>query len=213
MRRLLTELGLLAVAGAATAQGPQVKVVALFSDRAMLEIDGKQRLLRAGQTSPEGVKLIAADTHEAVVDVGGRRETLGFGSSVGGTFAARETTEVTIYRDLRGSYTAVGSINGRPVNFLVDTGASAIAMSATEARRLGIAFRLDGDPVGVSTASGVVRGHRVTLDRVSVGDLTLRGVDALIIAGDRPEQVLLGMTFLNRVDMRQDGTTMVLRAK
>ena len=213
MRRLLTVLGLLAVAGAATAQGPQVKVVALFSDRAMLEIDGKQRLLRAGQTSPEGVKLIAADTHEAVVDVGGRRETLGFGSSVGGTFAARETTEVTIYRDLRGSYTAVGSINGRPVNFLVDTGASAIAMSATEARRLGIAFRLDGDPVGVSTASGVVRGHRVTLDRVSVGDLTLRGVDALIIAGDRPEQVLLGMTFLNRVDMRQDGTTMVLRAK
>ncbi|MCU0765877.1 MAG: TIGR02281 family clan AA aspartic protease [Gammaproteobacteria bacterium] len=213
MRRLLTALCLLAVAGVATAQGPQVKVVALFPDRAMLEIDGKQRLLRAGQTSPEGVKLIAADTHEAVVDVDGRRETLGFGSSVGGTFAARETTEVTIYRDLRGSYTAVGSINGRPVNFLVDTGASAIAMSAAEARRLGIAFRIDGDPVGVSTASGVARGHRVTLDRVSVGDLTLRGVDALIIAGDRPEQVLLGMTFLNRVDMRQDGTTMVLRAK
>lgn len=213
MKRHITLFAALALAGIALADPPRVKVVALFPDRAMLEIDGQQRLLRAGQTGPQGVKLIAADTHEAVIEIGGRRETLGFGSSVGGAFAARETAEVKIYRDLKGSYTAVGSINGRPVNFLVDTGATAIAMSANEARRLGIAFRVEGEPVGVSTASGVVKGHRVTLDRVGVGDLTLRNVEALIIAGERPEQVLLGMTFLNRVEMRQDGTMMVLRAK
>ena len=213
MKRLITLLVTMMLVGAVGAEPPRVKVMALFSDRAMLEIDGQQRLLRAGQTGPAGVKLISADTHEAIVEIAGRREALGFGSSVGGTFAAREAAEVTIYRDLKGSYTAVGSINGRPVNFLVDTGATAIAMSANEAKRLGIAFRVDGDPVGVSTASGLVKGHRVTLDRVSVGDLALRNVEALIIAGDRPEQVLLGMTFLNRVEMRQDGTVMVLRAK
>jgi aspartyl protease family protein len=68
-------------------------------------------------------------------------------------------------------------------------------------------------PVGVTTASGTVPGHRVTLDRVTVGDITLRNVEALVIPGDLPEQVLLGLTFLNRVDMRQDGTVMVLRTK
>ena len=213
MNRWLTMLAAAAFAGAALADVPRVKVVALFPDRAMLEINGQQRLLRAGQSTPEGVKLITADTHEAVVEIAGRREALGFGSSVGGTFAIRETPEVTIYRDLKGSYTAAGGINGRPVTFLVDTGATAVAMSSSEAKRLGIAYRLDGEPVGISTASGVVRGHRVTLDRVNVGDLSLRNVEALIIGGDRPEQVLLGMTFLNRVDMRQDGATMVLRAK
>ena len=120
---------------------------------------------------------------------------------------------MTIYRDAKGAYSTVGSINGRTVNFMVDTGATAIAMSSDEARRLGIVYRLDGDPVGVTTASGTVPGHRVTLDRVTVGDITLRNVDALVIPGNLPEQVLLGLTFLNRVEIRQDGTVMVLRTK
>ncbi len=205
-------LGLVALT-AAWADAPRVRVLALFPDTAMLEIDGRQRLMRAGQGSPEGVKLISADQHEAVVEIAGRRETVTFGTSVGGSFAAPESREVTIYRDPKGAYTTVGSINGRTVNFMVDTGATAIAMSANEARRLGIVYRLDGDPVGVTTASGTVPGHRVTLDRVAVGDITLRNVDALVIPGDLPEQVLLGLTFLNRVDMRQDGAVMVLRTK
>jgi aspartyl protease family protein len=159
------------------------------------------------------VRLISADQHEAVVEIAGRPETLTFGTAVGGSFAAPESRQVAIYRAAKGAYTTVGSINGRPVNFMVDTGATAIALSANEARRLGIVYRLEGDPVGVTTASGVTRGHRVTLDRVTVGDITLRNVEALVIAGDLPEQVLLGMTFLNRVEMRQEGTEMVLRAK
>jgi aspartyl protease family protein len=213
MRRLVLTLLAFALALPALAEGPRVRVLALFQDRAMLEIDGRQRLLRAGQDSPEGVRLISADQHEAVVEIAGRRETLTFGTAVGGSFAAPESRQVTIYRDAKGAYTTVGSINGRPVNFMVDTGATAIALSANEARRLGIVYRLEGDPVGVTTASGVTRGHRVTLDRVTVGDITLRNVEALVIAGDLPEQVLLGMTFLNRVEMRQEGTEMVLRAK
>jgi aspartyl protease family protein len=201
------------LAGGTLADAPRVRVLALFPSKAMLEIDGRERLLRAGQASPEGVTLVSADQHEAVVEVGGRRETLTFGTSVGGSFAAPETREVKIYRNAKGAYTTVGSINGRTVDIMVDTGASAIAMSATEARRLGISYRLDGDPVGVTTASGTVPGHRVTLDRVSVGEITVRNVDALVIPGDLPEQVLLGLTFLNRVEMRQEGAEMVLRTK
>jgi aspartyl protease family protein len=210
---LLAALLGFATATVVLAEAPRVRVLALFPNKAMLEIDGKERLLRAGQASPEGVTLVSADQHEAVVDIGGRREALTFGTSVGGTFAAPEAREVKIYRNTRGAFTTAGSINGRPVDFMVDTGATAIAMSATEARRLGIFYRLDGAPVGVTTASGTVLGHRVSLDRVAVGDITLRNVDALIIPGDLPEQVLLGMTFLNRVDLRQEGAEMVLRAK
>jgi aspartyl protease family protein len=213
MKRLALTLLTFALALPALAQAPRVRVLALFPDTAMLEIDGRQRLMRAGQGSPEGVRLISADQHEAVVEIAGRRETVTFGTSVGGTFAAPESREVTIYRDAKGAYTTVGSINGRTVSFMVDTGATAIAMSSDEARRLGIVYRLDGDPVGVTTASGTVPGHRVALDRVTVGDITLRNVEALVIPGDLPEQVLLGLTFLNRVDMRQDGTVMVLRTK
>ena len=213
MKRLALTLLTFALALPALAQAPRVRVLALFPDTAMLEIDGRQRLMRAGQGSPEGVRLISADQHEAVVEIAGRRETVTFGTSVGGSFAAPESREVMIYRDTKGAYTTVGSINGRTVNFMVDTGATAIAMSSDEARRLGIVYRLDGDPVGVTTASGTVPGHRVTLDRVTVGDITQRNVDALVIPGNLPEQVLLGLTFLNRVEIRQDGAVMVLRAK
>jgi aspartyl protease family protein len=213
IRHSLLALLTLALANLAWADAPRVRVLALFPNKAMLEIDGRERLLRAGQVSPEGVTLVSADQHEAVVEVGGRRESLTFGTAVGGTFATPEMREVKIYRNAKGAYTTVGSINGRPVDLMVDTGATAIAMSAAEARRLGISYRLDGAPVGVTTASGTVPGHRVTLDRVTVGDITVRNVDALVIPGDLPEQVLLGLTFLNRVDMRQEGAEMVLRTK
>jgi aspartyl protease family protein len=212
-KRLALTLASLILATGVLADEPRVRVLALFPNKAMLEIDGRERLLRAGQASPEGVTLVSADQHEAVVEVGGRREALTFGTSVGGSFATPETREVKIYRNTKGAFTTAGSINGRPVDFMVDTGATAIAMSATEARRLGIFYRLDGAPVGVTTASGTVPGHRVTLDRVAVGDITVRNVDALVIPGDLPEQVLLGMTFLNRVDLRQEGVEMVLRTK
>lgn len=213
MKRSAVTLLTLALATATSADEPRVRVLALFPGKAMLEIDGRERLLRAGQASPEGVSLVSADQHEAVVDVGGRREALTFGTSVGGSFATRDTREVKIYRNAKGAYTTAGSINGRPVDFMVDTGATAIALSSTEARRLGIVYRLDGAPVGVTTASGTVPGHRITLDRVAVGDIALRNVEALVIPGDLPEQVLLGLTFLNRVELRQEGAEMVLRAK
>ena len=210
--RVLALVTLLLATGA-VADEPRVRVLALFPGKAMLEIDGRERLLRAGQARPEGVTLVSADQHEAVVDWRGRREALTFGTSVGGSFAAPESREVKIYRNPKGAYITTGSINGRPVDFMIDTGATAIAMSSTEARRLGIVYRLDGDPVGVTTASGTVPGHRITLDRVAVGDIALRNVEALVIPGDLPEQVLLGLTFLNRVEMRQEGAEMVLRTK
>ena len=104
-------------------------------------------------------------------------------------------------------------INGLPVGFLVDTGASSVAMNAGEARRLGIDFRVDGDSTYVSTASGVARAYRVRLDRVKVGAIELRNVEALVVDGSSPTEVLLGMSFLQRLELMNQGDHLTLRRK
>jgi aspartyl protease family protein len=207
---LLTFLLLLPVmAGAADS----VRVVALFPDKAMVEVDGHNRLLRVGERSPEGLLLISADAHEAVIEVDGKRDTYLPGSRIGGTFSTPQKREVRITRDSDGSYNTVGSINGQIVNMLVDTGASSIAMSEVQAKRLGIPYWLDGEKMGVQTASGYARAYGVTLKRVQVGEITLHDVAAVVVEGDNPTSVLLGMTFLNRVDLEHQGNVMVLRTK
>ncbi|OQX44971.1 MAG: aspartyl protease, partial [Candidatus Sedimenticola endophacoides] len=110
-------------------------------------------------------------------------------------------------------YHTVGSINGRLSDMLVDTGASAVAMSEVEARRLGVGYRVTGEPIAVNTASGVSQGYAVTLDRVRVGEIELVNVPAIVIQGSSPQQVLLGMSFLGRVEMRHQGSVLLLREK
>lgn len=190
-----------------------VRVVALFPDKAMVEVDGHNRLLRVGERSPEGLLLISANAHEAVIEVDGKRDTYLPGSRIGGTFTAPQKREVRITRDSAGSYTTVGSINGRTVDLLVDTGATTVAMSEREAKRLGIPYWLNGERGGVQTASGYARAYVVTLDRVQVGEIVLRNVEAVVVEGNNPTNVLLGMSFLNRLDLDHQGNVMVLRTK
>ena len=191
----------------------RLRVVALFPDKAMVEIDGKQRFLRAGKPSPEGVLLISADAHGAVLEVDGRREKYELGSHVGGSFSAPKLREVRIMRANNGAYLTSGSINGRSVDMLVDTGATSVAMSETEAKRLGIQYRLEGRETGVNTASGFARAYAVTLDRVKVGAIQLLNIEAMVIEGSAPKRVLLGMSFLSQVEMDNQGSVLLLRAK
>lgn len=191
----------------------KIKVMALFSGKAMVEIDGRNRLLKVGEKNPDGVLLISADAREAVIEIAGRRETYQLGSSVGGHFAEPERREVIIPRDVSGAFFTVGSINGRTTDMLVDTGATVVAMSEPEARRLGIAYRLEGKKAGVSTASGETGGYLVMLDRVQVGEIQLSNVQAIVVEGNSPQRVLLGMSFLNRVEMLNQGNMLRLRKK
>lgn len=191
----------------------QVRVLALFPDKAMLDIDGKRRVLKAGQTSPEGVQLLSATASEAVVSWQGERRTLHPGGGIRANYAKAQRREVRIVRDNRGSYTTSGTINGQPVDFLVDTGASGVAMSVEQARALGIAFQLEGTPTPVGTAGGTVDGYRVTLDRVRIGELELTDVGGVVIDAQTNHHVLLGMTFLNRLEITQNRNIMVLRER
>ncbi len=213
MIRAACALALLALACAPAARAvATLKVVGLFQDRAVLVIDGRQRLLRAGQTSPEGVTLIRADATEAVLEIDGERHRYGLDAGISSTFApppARAT--VPIAPDAAGMYFVDGSINGFAVRFLVDTGATTVAMNRHQARRLGLAYRLDGVEGTTSTASGIAKAYSLRLERVRVGDIELRDVAAVVIDGDHPTEVLLGNSFLGRVDMVREGRLLELR--
>lgn len=191
----------------------QIQVEALFSGQAMVRVDGQRRLLKLNQPSPEGLLLISADSREAVIEIDGERRSYPLGSHVSTRFTAPQQVSAKIWRDDKGAYTTVGSINGRTVNFLVDTGATAVAMYSTDARRLGLAYKLEGKPMAVSTANGTAPAYEVELDRVQVGDIVLRNVRGFVIESRGDGRILLGMSFLNRVTMEDQGTVLLLHRK
>ena len=185
----------------------------VIGNRALIAVDGgKPRWVTAGETTPEGIKLIGVSGQSATVELGGRRQTLQMGANdrLGGGNAARSGTQsVVLTADPRGHFVAAGSINGVSVQFLVDTGASFISMSSSEAKRLGVNYAA-GQRAFSSTANGVVPTFRVKLDEVRIGDVTLNNVDGMVHAGDNLPIVLLGMSFLNRMEMQRDGDRMTL---
>jgi aspartyl protease family protein len=210
MRRFILILVSCLLAG--LIQAADILVLGLFKDMAILRVDGKQYKLRTGEASPEGIKLIAADSEQAVLEIDGRRETYRLGSHISATFSAPEKAGAMI-RPVNGMYQVSGFINRQPVDFLVDTGASSIAINANLARKLGINFRYEGEEGYSSTASGYARIYKLKLDSVQIGDIVVNNVEAAVLEGDFPTTALLGMSFLNRVNMKRDGELLVLEKK
>lgn len=209
MRQLLfLLLCLLPLAAAAQ----QVQLKALFGSSAMLEIDGRQRLLKAGQTSPEGVKLLEATTNYARVAVDGRAQKLTLDASVAASYARAKRAEVRLVADSRGHFSTHAWVNGRRVPVLVDTGATSMSFNYPTARRLGLDLER-AQPIRVSTANGVVRAYKLTLNSVAVGGIKLHNVEATVHPDDFPGVTLLGNSFLSRVDMEQQRGMLILRAR
>jgi len=194
--------------------GTDVQVLALFGGKAMVEIDGKRRLLAVGETSPEGVTLRAADAKEAEVEVDGVVSVYPLGTRISTSYRPPDEPQaLRIRSNADGTFTTPGVIDNTGVVFLVDTGATQIAMNATVAKQIGIDFRT-GTPGVAETASGITRMYRVELRRVKVGDIELRHVPAMVTDDPvHPRQVLLGMSFLGRVEMQRDGPILELRQK
>lgn len=213
--RPLPLTALLLAAGMAVAQGgPATRSIALtgsMGNRALLAIDGAApRVVAIGATA-SGVKLLSLNGSDAVVEVDGRRQTLRMGEAavnLGGAASAGSGTEIKLSSDARGHFQANGQINGRGVNFLVDTGATVIAMGQAEAERIGLAYK-DGQRVGINTANGSTVGYRVKLNSVRIGDVEVFNVDAVVQPAPMP-YVLLGNSFLTRFQMRRDNDTLTL---
>jgi len=187
-------------------------VVGLFSDQAVLTINKQQRLLRVGNTSPEGVKLISATSRSAILEVEGIQEKYLLGSHIGSYYTPAMLQPIVSIWPNNGMYLTVGSVNGYSVDFLIDTGASAIAFNATTAKRLGLEY-LNAPTNMVQTASGIEMAYQVTLDQVQVGDIKLYNIDAIVLDGPHPERALLGMTFLRQVEIRRIDERMDLKKK
>jgi len=204
--------GLILLAGMESLSAVEkITVLGLFRDRAVVRIDGKQRILSPGKASPEGVLLIRANSREAVLEVDGRRDTYTLGDHIGSSFKKPAGGNIsTIAPDGNGMYWVNGSINGFQVSFVVDTGATLISMNRHEATRIGLNYKLEGRESTSSTAAGMSKIYIVNLDSVRVGDIELEDVRAAVHDSDYPEAVLLGNSFLNRVKLNRDGRILTL---
>ena len=203
----------IAALAAAPVLATDVNVIGLFPGKAVVVIDrGAPRTLAVGQRTAEGVVLLSADSRAATFEIDGQRQTLEMGRHFETASQSAGHTKVTLAPDDRGHFITQGSVNGMSVRFLVDTGATYVTLPASEARRLGI--DLDKARRGVSsTANGNVAVFVVRLDSVTVGDITLYNVPAVVNAGAGLDVALLGMSFLSRMDMRADGPNLVLEKK
>lgn len=189
-------------------------IEALFPGKAMVKVYDKRILLKAG-TEKNGLKLISTDTYEqtAVIEVEGVRDTYSLGRHVGGGYAKPSQTEVRVSSDNRGSFRMNGQINGQGVNFLLDTGATTVAMNAQVANRLRIDYLDPAKKVYVNTAGGQQDAYRVVLKEVSIGSIKLYDIPGVVLSGNSPEITLLGMSFLGQLEIEQKQNLMVLRKK
>ena len=182
-------------------------------NKALLMIDGQPQMLVVGG-SARGVTLRRLGDGEAEVEVAGRLLPLRLGaapSRVGGASSPAGDTAIVLAMGPGGHFNAAGSINGKPVNFMVDTGATTIALSQGEANRIGLDWKR-GRPGLSSTANGPVPVYAVNLSSVRVGTVEIANVAAVVVPSDMP-QVLLGNSFLNRFSMRRDSDVMRLEKK
>jgi aspartyl protease family protein len=190
------------------ARATDVVLVGLFPNRALVQINGgAPRMLSLGQAPVDGVSLLAVARDSATLQIDGRRQTLAMGQGNHGASAAAGST-VTLSADSRGHFSTVGQINGASVRFVVDTGATLVSLSQAEARRLGLDYQ-QGEPVTLNTANGTVNARKVVLQSVRVGSISVSSVEAVVV-DNLNMPTLLGMSFLNRMDMRREGQIMTL---
>jgi aspartyl protease family protein len=179
-----------------------VNVVGLFPNKAVVQIDGGGlQTLSVGQKNRDGIVLVSVERDGATFDLQGRRTALGLGHAHMPSVAGDSVNSVMLSADGLGHFATNGEVNGLPMRFAVDTGATFISLPAREATRLGIDYRT-GQKAVMETANGD--------ETVRVGDVTVNNVDAVVMEGDSLPVALLGMSFLNRMDMRHDGQVMTL---
>ncbi|WP_306604277.1 TIGR02281 family clan AA aspartic protease [Azonexus sp.] len=188
----------------------EVGLAGIMGNKALLIINGAPpRSVPLGATV-DGVKVLAVQDNQVIIELGGRKRPLRVGQHAVGT-STGGAEQMVLNADSRGHFFTTGTINGVSLRFLVDTGASMISLGASDARRMGLDFNR-GQKGMSQTANGQVMVSKVQLDNVRIGGVTLHQVDALIHQSDMPV-ALLGMSFLNRMEMQRDGNTMTLKKR
>ena len=189
-----------------------VGLAGVFPGKALLTINGgAPRTVAVGAKTSEGVKVLSIDNDTATIEIDGKKRILRVGQNVASQPSGEGGGKAVLTADGSGHFLTTGNINGTTVRFLVDTGATMISLGAGDARRIGIDTS-KGQRGVTNTANGLASVIHVKLDAVRVGEIVLNNVDALVHQQDLPF-ALLGMSFLNRMEMQRDGQTMTLRKR
>jgi aspartyl protease family protein len=184
-----------------------------MGSKAMLMINGGEPQAVAIGQSVAGIRLLSIQGDQVVVEIGGKKRPLRVGQhAIGATQAATDGSgKVIMTADHRGHFYTNGTVNGTTIRFMVDTGASTIALSPSDARRIGLDLS-KGQKGIAGTANGQTVVTRMMLDTVRIGDITLHNVEAAVTQSEMSE-ALLGMSFLNRMEMQREGSTMTLKKR
>jgi aspartyl protease family protein len=188
----------------------------LFKDKVVVTIDGKQQILKKNELTPEGVKLIKSNSKEATIEIDGISKVFTLDEKIGNTFKTTSDDKNTISirkraiikGDANGMYLTKGQINGKTVEFLVDTGATYVSISSGLAKQFKIKYE-KGNKIQLETAKGMSIAYEVKLKKVKVGDIELYNILG-VVSDDMPSITLLGMSFLGKLDMKRKGKTMIL---
>jgi aspartyl protease family protein len=205
-------VALLLAAAAAGAQAQAVALQGMLGSKALLIVDGATRQLAAGE-SFMGVKVLSTSGDQAVVEIEGKRHTLRVGdapASIGKSSSPRGN-KIVLTAGTGGHFLTQGAINGRAVQFMVDTGATGVGLGMADADRIGLNYKA-GQLIRLSTANGVVPGYLVRLASVRIGDVEVYDVEAAVSPGSMP-YVLLGNSFLNRFQMQRTNDQLVLERR
>ena len=205
---LLAALLLSVVATTASAQA--VSMGGSLGNNALLVIDGKARNVAVGATV-DGVRLVSISGNDAVVEVKGQRVTLHLGGAqvnLGGKQSEGAGKQIVLSADGAGHFYTGGTINGKSVRFIVDTGATMVSMDQYEADRLGVDYK-SGKRGMSRTANGDLPFYLTKLATVRVGDVQIYNVEAIVSPAPMPF-ILLGNSFLTRFQMKRENDVMTL---
>jgi aspartyl protease family protein len=206
--RSLAAFAFAMLCGAAAAQ--TVSMGGSLGNNALLVIDGKPRTVAVG-TTVDGVRLISVTRNDAVVEVKGKRVAVRLGDAqvnLGGKSSEGGGKQIVLTAQSGGHFYAPGTINGKAVRFVVDTGATLVSLDQYEADRLGIDWK-NGRRGMSRTANGDMPIFRTTLPSLRIGDVQVYNVEAVVSPAPMPF-ILLGNSFLSRFQMKRENDVMTL---
>ena len=207
----------MAILSPLVAHAQSVALTGVLGSKALLVVNGGAPKALAANEVHQGVRLLQLNGDSAVIDVQGQRQTLRLGEapvsvgSRGGAGGASRSSRLVLQADSRGHFIDRGLINGKTMQYMVDTGASTIAIGRADAERMGLPFE-QGTPVMMRTANGNAQGWRIKLASVRIGEMDLYDIEAIVAPQPMP-YVLLGNNLLSHFHMTRKGTEMVLERR
>lgn len=188
---------------------------AIGTRQALLVIDGQPQAVAVGATV-KGVRLLALSPTQAEVEIAGARRTLTLGAGpvrvAGGGSGGGGGREIVLTAGAGGHFMTAGAINGRAANFMVDTGATSVAIGQADADRMGLDYKNSTRRGFAETANGRVPAYGITLTSVRVGDVEVANVEAVVLPAAMP-LVLLGNSFLTRFQMKRENDVLRLEKR